>query len=139
MSSPQTDLTGLLGDDAAQHPGATEAQIDAVERRLGVKLPDDLRRFLRWSNGWEGTFRASWLVVWSTDLINELGQGEIEGLVSIGGDGGLECYTLDYRTGSFSGVVSFDENSSDPADMWPIATGFTEALLRLGDQPAGPW
>lgn len=33
-------------------PGATESQISAAERRLGVRLPPSYREFLAFTNGW---------------------------------------------------------------------------------------
>jgi cell wall assembly regulator SMI1 len=36
------------------NPPATAAELDAAERALGVKLPDDVRQFYQWRNGDQG-------------------------------------------------------------------------------------
>jgi cell wall assembly regulator SMI1 len=49
---------------AALSPGATAAELDALQTALGVPLPDSLRTLLAWHNGqagdFVGCFEASW-------------------------------------------------------------------------------
>ena len=42
----------MIGSQWLGHPGASEAKIQAAESRLGVKLPNSYREFLKISNGW---------------------------------------------------------------------------------------
>jgi cell wall assembly regulator SMI1 len=48
----------------ALHPGATDAELDALQADLGVTLPPSLRALLVWHNGqggdFVGAFEASW-------------------------------------------------------------------------------
>lgn len=45
--SPATHAAGIIG-----FPGASEAQIEVAEARLGVRFPPSYRTFLSVSNGW---------------------------------------------------------------------------------------
>ncbi len=47
LFSPEDHARGYIGFE-----GATEEQIIAVEERLGARLPDSYRTFLKVSNGW---------------------------------------------------------------------------------------
>jgi hypothetical protein len=127
-----------------RRPGATEEQIDALEKQLGVRLPDDHRAFLSWSDGWDGEFGDTWLVLDNTEALadgnDESFRKSFPGYVAVGGNGGLETFALDYRKGTgASGVVAIDRNSASPDDIWRIASSLTGALERLLDQPDGPW
>lgn len=42
----------MIGSQWLGHPGASEAKIQVAESRLGVKLPNSYREFLKISNGW---------------------------------------------------------------------------------------
>ncbi len=136
------DLLSRVG--GRQRPGASESQIASAEHHLGVRLPDDLRAFLRWSNGWEGEFGETWLVLDSTEEITDMNDsGFREGFpeyVAFGGSGGLETYALYCPRGDVAGaVVAIDRNSASAEDIWPIAPSVTDALARLLDSPSGPW
>lgn len=124
--------------------GATEDQIDALEKRLGVRLPDDHRAFLSWSNGWDSEFGDTWLVLDDIDAIADGNDHSFRkgfpGYVAIGGNGGLETLALDYRNGANpAGLVALDRNSASPEDVWRIASSLGGALERLLEQPEGPW
>jgi SMI1 / KNR4 family (SUKH-1) len=58
----------LLAAEWLGYPGALEAQIVAVETRLGTKLPPAYREFLQVSNGWRN---CDWteMELWSTAAI----------------------------------------------------------------------
>jgi hypothetical protein len=132
--------------DAGDHgrPGADDAAIAEVEARIGVRLPDDHKAFLRWSNGWEGEFGETWLVLDDTDSISDANdkafRESFPGYVAIGGDGGGQTYALDYRQGDRpEGLVAMDRVSADVEDIWPIRASLTESLACLLEQPDGPW
>ena len=142
VTSTIDELLDEAGGD--RQSGATEDQIDALERRLGVRLPDDHRAFLSWSNGWDSEFGDGWLVLDDIDAIadsnDESFRKSFPGFVAIGGNGGLETLALDYpKAANPSGVVALDRNSGSPDDIWRIATSLTGALNRLLVQPDGPW
>lgn len=84
------------------NPGATAEQIESAERALGVRLPDELRDFLRYTNGFDGFVGppgAGWyLAVSSTaDLIDflDVPDNQRPELVFFGGDGGGEALFFD--------------------------------------------
>jgi hypothetical protein len=125
-------------------PGADETQIRSAELRLGVRLPDDLRAFLLWSNGWDEEFGETWLVLDSTDSITDRNDdGFRDGFpkhVAFGGNGGLETFALHYPGGECpESVVAIDRNSASAEDIWHIAPSVTGALARVLRQPSGPW
>jgi hypothetical protein len=79
--------------------GATRERLDEVEKKVGVKLPKDLRAFLEKRDGGRGTVggrnRPLWL--WSADEIErEADEQEVTraspGLLLFGSDGGAEGY-----------------------------------------------
>ena len=58
-----TDLIDLVDEEFAESKsfsenGATEEQIQDLERRLGRSLPPSYRSFLAFSNGWNGTYET---------------------------------------------------------------------------------
>jgi cell wall assembly regulator SMI1 len=73
-------------------------QIEAAERELGRRLPEDYRSFLRESNGLEGFVGAeAYLILWSIQEIAQLNSGYATtefapGLVLIGTNGGNTGY-----------------------------------------------
>jgi hypothetical protein len=119
-----------------RRPGATDEQITSVEHRLRVRLPDDLRAFLRWSNGWDDDFGETWLVLDGTDALADSNDSDFRdgfpAYVAFGGNGGLETYALHYPSGDHPrSVVAIDRNSASAEDIWPIAPTVTSALIRL--------
>ncbi|MFJ5230803.1 SMI1/KNR4 family protein [Kitasatospora sp. NPDC088391] len=70
---PEAHATGWFGTD-----GATEADIEALERRLGTRLPPSYREFLAVSNGWshvddiQGPLLPTQQVGWLRDLDPDL-------------------------------------------------------------------
>ncbi|MBY0263346.1 MAG: SMI1/KNR4 family protein [Phycisphaerales bacterium] len=83
--------------------GATAADIAAVERSLDVSLPNELRRMLEYSDGFEGFVgprRSFYLVIDSTARLAEQGTDpaykfQWPDLVQFGGDGGGEGFFFD--------------------------------------------
>ena len=81
---------------------ATGVDIEAAERRLGVRFPADYRSFLQEQNGLKGWFGEVYLelfpvsgVVDSTEVHDH--QASHPGLVLIGGDGAGEAVGYDFR------------------------------------------
>jgi len=79
--------------------GATPERLDEVEKRVGVKLPKDLRALLEKRDGGRGTVggRSRPLWLWSADEIErEADEQEVTraspGLLLFGSDGGAEGY-----------------------------------------------
>jgi hypothetical protein len=133
----------LAAQEGETRPGATEEQVSAAEREIGLPFPEDLRAFLRWSNGWDG-----WLEGWPFNLDgthelpaanDESFQKSFPGCLAVGGNGGLETYAVRRDPSGSSIVVAIDRNSASVADVWPIAATLTEAVDRLRTQPTGPW
>ena len=95
--------------------GASPEQLSLLEARLGVALPSDYKAFLAFANGWEGFHGECYLqldpiedVLAGDDLFRSL----FPAMIAIGGDGGLETFALDYRSGDVcGGLVAVDRNS----------------------------
>jgi cell wall assembly regulator SMI1 len=80
----------------------TESDIRRIETDFDVKLPDDYKEFLLWSNGGEGQIGGLYLSIWPIERLRELNEGYainhyLPGILGIGSDGGGKCYGLDYR------------------------------------------
>ncbi len=89
----------LLAGMKLASQGAAPERLDEVEKRVGVKLPNDLRAFLQKRDGGRGKVgarnRPLWL--WSADEIErEADEQEVTraspGLLLFGSDGGAEGY-----------------------------------------------
>ena len=52
------------------HPGATEEDLEQLEKRLGYRLPPSYRSFLAFTNGWEGRLTHAIYHMWSVDSID---------------------------------------------------------------------
>lgn len=82
----------------APRQAAKSSDIEAAERALGVRFPDDYGSFLQESDGLEGfTGPGSYLILWSAQELPELNAGYnvaelATGLVLIGTDGGDTGY-----------------------------------------------
>ncbi|MEV0144771.1 MULTISPECIES: SMI1/KNR4 family protein [unclassified Nonomuraea] len=63
------DLIGRLYDDAQFAASASEEEIDQIERRLGQRVPTQLRELLRESNGIQDQYGSG--LVWSVQQIIE--------------------------------------------------------------------
>src|SRR5258708_2639075 len=49
------DLLGPLAQASMGAPGASEAELEELQRRLGITLPPSYRQFLATTNGWLNT------------------------------------------------------------------------------------
>src|SRR3569833_2002325 len=96
------DIEQLL-NSLDRHPAATEADVKALERDIGMTLPRDYRRFLLQSNGAEGFIgKAAYVMLWGTKEIAQLNRSyEVDryapGLLIFGSSGGGEAYGFDRR------------------------------------------
>ena len=98
---------------AGRVAGASEADLDAVESALGVRLPAALRELLGQTDGFEGWYGDVYLAVYGTDALVAVNL-EIErhpGFLAFGSDGSRELIGLDLRR-SPSPVVMIDITSS---------------------------
>lgn len=133
-------MDGLPGQDP-KAPGATEQEITDAERDLGIDFPADYRRFLLWSNGWEGFHGSAYIQLLSVSDVrthnDELFRRAYPGVAAIGGDGGMEEFALHYRDGRFHGVVTFDPIAGLDSAI-PLGETFTAAMARLAVEPS-PW
>lgn len=110
--------------------GATEAEIAAVERSLGVPLPADHREFLRAAGG--ASTAPTWRGLWRVDELVSLNENLplfrwFGGLVGFGNEG-FVVYAFDYRRGPDPALVSLGLSSSDWADVSPLAPTFSDWL-----------
>lgn len=94
MSDSILTLTGL-----PPRPGASLAAIEAAERDLGVRLPDDYKALLRESDGLEGFSgpEGDYLMLYGVKELGEIHRGyEVAefapGLTMIGSDGGGNAF-----------------------------------------------
>ena len=97
------DETNKILAKLAYRPGADTAQIFETERQLDVRLPDDYREFLEFSNGAEGFIGDNYLDLWRVeDLPVRNKHYEVHryapGLFIFGSDGGGEAFGFDVRT-----------------------------------------
>jgi hypothetical protein len=138
MGSSGGEMAALPGEEA-QSPGAATEALQVVQRTLGVTLPSDYLAFLSWSNGWEGFLGVDYVELSSTDDVLIANDSDFRqlypGVVSIGGDGGVETFALDHRQGdTAAGVLMFDRVAGLESAIW-IAATFREAMARLAVEP----
>ena len=113
---------------------AIDEQIEQVERRFGVQLPEDYRLFLRSRTGMSQFVPPAddYLMLDSADElidINEAGefQERFPGSLVIGGDGARELLTYDFRQ-SPPPLVLLDTAASDWSAAIPQAPSLTVFL-----------
>ena len=104
--TPDVLSSGWLG-----YPGATDDEIAAAEKRLGVTLPPDYREFLQVSNGWRwiNSFipriwpvqEIEWLRVSDPDILEGWDAGWDYGREIYGGGGADELYEQQYLASTF--------------------------------------
>jgi SMI1 / KNR4 family (SUKH-1) len=132
-----------IEEGSAASPASEEGIADA-ERRIGRRLPEELRAFLRRANGWTGRLNGwDFLVHGTEELVaanDEAFNLSFPGYLAWGSNGGLETYAAHFdASGALDQVVALDRNSSSPDDVWPIAPTIASAIQRLEVQPLGPW
>ena len=115
--------------------GASKNVLESVEQVTDLKLPQDYKEFMQWSNGGGGVLKNIRLSFWPAEDLVSLNEdykiNEYLGkkVLAIGSDGGSICLLLDYRGNSdepcFSSVNFGD---LDPGEIKVIAPKFTLAL-----------
>jgi hypothetical protein len=121
--------------DLERAPPATEAQLEAAQRDLGVTLPGDYLDFLRESNGAQGFLRDSPVQLWAADELAEYNREHPDygdGLVLIGSDGCGNALALNL-SGTPTTVEVFPWiGGREPGVTEIYAGGFTELLGDYG-------
>lgn len=107
------------------NPGASEADLDILDTKLGERLPEEYRWFLRATNG---ISLDNGLILYpSDDLVERNETLEVAlyaaGYLAIGDDSGGRAVLVPF-TGS--GVYLVDQGSMDPSDMREIASSFRQ-------------
>src|SRR5215470_3663481 len=112
---------------------ATENQIEEIERRFGVRLPDDYRHFLLTRGSMDEFLPPAnaYLSLYPIDEITSVNeeadiQSRFLGAFVIGGDGSRERLTYDFRHGQ-SPLVLLDIT----ADDWSAAIYQAASLTAL--------
>ena len=82
--------------------GAQGEAIYQLERELNIKLPDEYKDFMQYSNGGVGTIGDNYLEIWPIEEINSSNQELLveefaPGLLLFGGDGANELFAFDTR------------------------------------------
>jgi hypothetical protein len=103
-------------------PGATEAEIEELDNRLGVRLPDSYRDFLKVSNGWRNT---GYFIncIWSTKEVAWFRERHSEW---------IQAYVLPYRG---TPILSDEEYLvyGDRQDSTVYRVEYLETALEISD------
>ena len=119
---------------------ASEAQIPEIERRFGVRLPEDYVRFLLTRGSMKQRFSPAncSVQIYSLDdviPINEAGeiQDRFPGALVIGGDGSREMLAYDFRRDQGS-LVLLSITADDWSDAVYQAPSLTVLLAQLPER-----
>lgn len=79
---------------------ATLSAIETAEKFFSLKLPEDYKEFLQFTNGLEGETADGYLVLWSAEELVELNQAYhvkefVSNIVIIGSDGAEDAFAFD--------------------------------------------
>lgn len=127
-------LEKVLSDFSGK-PGATEQAIQAVERSLGQRLPDDYRDFLMRFDGGEGFIGKHYFILWKAEELHQLNHDYqvseyAPGFLMFASDGGGDGFAFDTRSGSNRVMeVPFIGMSVD--DAFYVADSFTGLLEKM--------
>ncbi len=128
------DLIRQVGRHLKLRQGASAEAIEELQRRLGVRLPQDYLAFLSKSDGAEGPIGASsYVALCGVDEVvaeNEGLGGIASGLLIFGSDGGEAAYAFELRSGAMH-VVEIPFEVMDVHQPVVIAESFTEFLHYL--------
>lgn len=114
-------------------PGASEAQLKAVEAALGVRLTTEHRALLVEANGREQWYGDVFLMIYGTDSLVAVNR-EIErhpGFLAFASDGSRELIGFDMRT-TASPIVMIDVTSGG----WDEALFQADSLVEFMNQRA---
>jgi hypothetical protein len=119
---------------------ASESQIAGIERRFGVRLPDDYRHFLLTRGSMSEFFPPanSYVEIGPVDdviPVNEAGdiQRRFPGALVIGSDGSREMPAYDFRQGQ-SPLVLLDITAQDWSEAVYQASSLTALLAQLPER-----
>lgn len=131
MSLP---LDELLADFAVYEP-SSEQSLEAAERELGCRLPDDYRAFLLLYNGGEGFIGKHYLVLWQAEQLFRFNQDyEVPkyapGFIMFGSTGGGDGFAFDTRKSPYP-VVEVPFIGMSLEDGFHVADSFTGLLERM--------
>lgn len=119
-----------------KRPGASSAQMNEVEAKLGFKFPQDYRSFLEWSNGGEAFIGELYIQIWAVGELIENYEGYhfeefYPGVLGIASNMGGSCVGLDFRSdAAVPSLVAFAWISSFPADVVTLGTTFTDGMRK---------
>lgn len=129
------DITRRLAHNAALRQGASPGALEELQRRLGVRLPQDYLAFMSKSDGAYGFVGTTYVALSSVQEVLEENEGLFglpKGLVIFGSDGAEEAYAFDGRDGSMRVVrMPYDDIHYVPT---VLAATFTEFLQYLERQ-----
>jgi hypothetical protein len=114
-------------------PGASEADIDALEARFAMKLPSDYREIMRSSDGADFEFTDTYFRLWSVASVEDRNiqcsvQRYIPGALAIGNDAGDIWYLLDFTRTPGPALIELEAGNLDRADSILRGNSLTEAL-----------
>ncbi len=95
------DIIRRLGGQLSLRQGASQEALEELQRRLGVRLPEDYLAFLGASDGAEGPL-GEWSYVALCSVAEVVARNEglarlRDGLLIFGSDGAEEAYAFDLR------------------------------------------
>lgn len=111
--------------------------IEKEEEKLEIKLPEQYKKFMLYSDGAEGTVGDNaYLVIWPIDQIallnEEYAVNEFTpGLVYFGSDGGGMAYAFDFREKQEASIVQFPFESISIKDVELCGSDFMQFLEYL--------
>lgn len=120
MDNVQDHLRILVASMKTER-GATEDDIETLQRRVGHPLPDEYLAFLRLSNGAEGQTGPNYLCLYSSTYIasDPFPYAEfVPGLLFIADTGGGGLFAFDLRAENFPVVIT----DHDDLDLDRLAT-----------------
>ena len=127
-------LDSLL-TDFSRAPGTTEQVLETVEKTLGIKLPDDYRRFFIQSNGGEGFVGSHYVILWKVEELNQLNRdyqvGDYApGFLLFGSSGGGDGFAFDTKITPYR-VMQVPFIGMSREDAFFVAESFTRLLERM--------
>lgn len=144
-SIPRALLQRLLSEHACA-PGATEAEIDAAEARLGLELPEQLLDLLRAANGvdlWHGGDFPK-RILSTTELERPehfVYQTGPEGMLAVlASPGSAHCLAVQTdRFSSLFGKVLDCHHETFPAEIFGVCDSVAEMLGLALDSEGREW
>src|SRR6266508_111426 len=140
MAHAGMSILSLFEAYAPSHPGASEAELQAVEAHHGRFLPAALRELLRWSNGFRADMNRTFIDLWSTRELVEWNDASglprrLPGLLVVGTDGADSYYALDYRNNAREpALAKMSSIIHEWDEVREVAPTFADGLGRLIDE-----